>query len=141
MLYEDRNQHKYFSEENLWTLGLLRIDGLPALKIFIWIKDVSKVFQKRKRHLSITISYCSSVLGKFITLTSLTLSRRRSLSYRSQSIYFLCKSMNSFLYDKDLRHEKVMARQYLQFFRKWTSLKGTLGTLSNICDGAYCQNN
>ena len=38
---------------------------------------------------------------------SLTLSRRRSLTYRNQSIDSLCKSMNCFLCDKDLHHERV----------------------------------
>ena len=40
----------------------------------------------------------------------LTLSWRRSLLYRSQSIDFSCKSMDWFLYDRDLRHERVSAR-------------------------------
>ena len=29
------------------------------------------------------------------------------LSYRNQSIDLLCKSMDCFLYDNDLRHERV----------------------------------
>ena len=37
----------------------------------------------------------------------LTLSWRRPLSYRNQSIDLLCKSMNWFLYDNSLRHERV----------------------------------
>ena len=37
----------------------------------------------------------------------LTLSWQRSLSYRNQSIDFQSKSMNWFLYDRDLRHERV----------------------------------
>ena len=37
----------------------------------------------------------------------LTLSWRRPLSYRSQSIDFLCKSMDWFQYDNGLRHERV----------------------------------
>ena len=36
-----------------------------------------------------------------------TLSWRRPLSYRNQSIDLLCKSMNWFLYDSGLRHERV----------------------------------
>ena len=36
-----------------------------------------------------------------------TLSRQRSLSYRNQSIYLLSKSLDWFLYDTDLRHERV----------------------------------
>ena len=42
-----------------------------------------------------------------LALCSLTLSRRKSLSYRNQLIDLLCESMDWFLYDRDLRHEKV----------------------------------
>ena len=38
---------------------------------------------------------------------SLTLSWRRSLSCRNQSIDLLCKSFDWFLYDRDLRNERV----------------------------------
>ena len=38
---------------------------------------------------------------------TLALSWRRSLSYRNQSIDLLCKSMEWFLYDRDLRYEVV----------------------------------
>ena len=41
------------------------------------------------------------------SLVHLTLSWRRSLSYRNQSIDLLCKSIEWFLYDRDLRHERV----------------------------------
>ena len=37
----------------------------------------------------------------------ITLSWRRPLSNRNQSIDLLCKSMDWFLYDKGLRHERV----------------------------------
>ena len=40
-------------------------------------------------------------------LDNLTLSWRRPLSYRNQSIDLLRKSMDWFLYDNDLRHERV----------------------------------
>ena len=38
---------------------------------------------------------------------SLTLSQRRPLSYRNQSIDLLRKSIDWFLYDNGLRHERV----------------------------------
>ena len=38
---------------------------------------------------------------------NLTLSWRRPLSYRNQSIYLFCKSIDWFLYDNGLRHERV----------------------------------
>ena len=37
----------------------------------------------------------------------LTLSWRSFLSYRNQSIDLFCKSMNWFLYDRGLRHERI----------------------------------
>ena len=48
----------------------------------------------------------------------LTLSWWRPLSYRSQSIDLRCKSMDWFLYDNGLRHERV----------KWKLLKVDLST-------------
>ena len=42
-----------------------------------------------------------------ISLLDLTLSWRRPISYRNQSIDLLCKSMDWFLYDIDLLHERV----------------------------------
>ena len=42
-----------------------------------------------------------------IKLLFLTLSWRRFLSYRNQFSELLCKSMDWFLYDGDLCHEKV----------------------------------
>ena len=47
--------------------------------------------------------------------TCLNLSRRRCLSYRNQSIDLLCKSMDCFLYDKDLFHHRRV--KYKNVFR------------------------
>ena len=44
---------------------------------------------------------------KETTHKPLTVSWRRPLSYRNQSIDLLCKSMDWFLYDNGLRHERV----------------------------------
>ena len=44
---------------------------------------------------------------KHIDIMGLILSCRRPLSYRNQSIDLLCKSMDWFLYDRTLRHERV----------------------------------
>ena len=41
-------------------------------------------------------------------LFEFTLSRRRYLSYRNQSIDLLCKLIDWFLYDRDLRHERII---------------------------------
>ena len=49
----------------------------------------------------------SCLLGELHSLMLLTLSWWRSLSYRNQSIDLQSKSVDWFLYDRDLRHEKV----------------------------------
>ena len=46
----------------------------------------------------------------------LTLSWRRSLSYRNQSIDLQSKSMDRFLYDRDLRHERVNVLKWTEHF-------------------------
>ena len=49
----------------------------------------------------------------------LTLSRRRPLSYIKKSIDMLSKKMDWFLYDRDLRHERVkglFSKLYLSLF-------------------------
>ena len=45
----------------------------------------------------------NEILLKFV----LTLSRRLFVSYRNQAIDVLCKSMDWFLYDRDLSYERV----------------------------------
>ena len=47
----------------------------------------------------------------FSYMSKLTLSWWTPLSYRNQSIDLLPKSMDWFLYDNDLRHEKVKKKQ------------------------------
>ena len=54
---------------------------------------------------------------------ALTLSWRRPLSYRNQSIDLLCKSMDWFLYDKILRHERVKFIEKLTLCLSWRKLK------------------
>ena len=49
---------------------------------------------------------------------SLTLSGWRPLSYRNQSIDLRSKSMDWFLYDNDLHHERVKG----DFFEKFTDV-------------------
>ena len=48
----------------------------------------------------------------------LTLSWPRSLSYRNKSIDLQSKSLNWFLYDRDLRHERVNAGKRLEKLQK-----------------------
>ena len=54
-----------------------------------------------------TINLMNSCAVSHQLKDQLTLSRRRSISYRNQSIDLLCKSMEWFLYDIGLRRERV----------------------------------
>ena len=62
-----------------------------------------------------------------ICYCSLTLSWRRLLSYRNQSIDLLCKSMDWFLYDNSLCHERVNSTlsKSLYFINKYWTNKST----------------
>ena len=51
-------------------------------------------------------------MGGLLFLTVLTLSWRRSLSYKNQSIDLQSKSMDWFLYGRDLRLERVKKSKY-----------------------------
>ena len=62
---------------------------------------------------SLVISILLLVLS-YITWAYLTLSWRRPLPYRNQSIDLLRKSMDWFLYDNGLRHERVRMICYYQ---------------------------
>ena len=64
------------------------------------IAPVMTIKNEKKRLITLLI-------GNKGKLTLLTLSRRRPLSYRNQSIDLLCKSMDWFLYDNGLSHERV----------------------------------
>ena len=57
-------------------------------------------------------------LGSF-QVQRLTISRRRSLSYRNQFINLHSKSMGSLLYDMVLRHERVKVMPNLVIFSKF----------------------
>ena len=55
----------------------------------------------------VTIWFTEGQIPPSLWTHPLTLSWRRPLSYRIQSIDLLCKSMDWFLYDSGLRHERV----------------------------------
>ena len=56
-----------------------------------------------------TLHLLNVTLGRvwMIRSLALNLSWRNSVSYRNQSIDLICKSMDWFLYDRKLRHERV----------------------------------
>ena len=72
-----------------------------------WSAVTSVSFIFHKKYLLQVISPVKRLICPALPISSaLTLSRRRSLSYRNQSIDLLCKSMDWFLYDNGLRLER-----------------------------------
>ena len=73
------------------------------------------ILQLRMRNL---ITHFGNINQYSLSMPSLTLSLRRSLSYRNQSIDLLLKSMDWFLYDNGLRHERVnlFFKRYRDFY-------------------------
>ena len=82
-----------------------------------WLRDEAVTFFPKRRHLKCLTGFWIHLwLGLGVRLlvgSCLTLSWRRSLSYRKQSIDLQSKSMDWFRYDKDLCHERV---HFLQSF-------------------------
>ena len=81
----------HFSRSDIYCLGELKFDWLMMKYsfLFTWwfnLNFITVIWQKQ---------------------VNLTFSWRRPLSYRNQSIDFLCKSIDWFLNDNGLRHEKV----------------------------------
>ena len=65
---------------------------------------------------------------------ALTLSWRKPLSYRNQSSDLLCKSMDWFLYDNGLRHERVkqpLIAYCPLFLPKWKLYQNSIKLLKN----------
>ena len=94
---------KFGVQSPLWSMGFLIQNKSPprhhrSLKLGSKLKYPNKNW-------NIIIGWSDTVW-----CYSLTLSWRESLSYRNQSIDLFYKSMDWFLYDRDLRHERV--KQY-----------------------------
>ena len=83
---------------------------MPAGYIHLYAYDTYSLIERDilKTYLSLTLTVTKNheVLVQSHSET-LTLSWRRPLSYRNQSIDLLRKSMDWFLYDNVLRHERV----------------------------------
>ena len=73
----------------------------PLLKKELWHRNFPVNFAKFSRTTFLSLSIFSQ------PWFFLTLSWRKPLSYRNQAIELLCKSMDWFLYDNGLRHERV----------------------------------
>ena len=95
---------KALSTVTVWKVSKYRPEKFPYLDLFtpwvfqIWNKICSRSEKKSEVLWRIKMSTISM---------SLTISWRRPLSYRNQSIYLQSKSMDWFLYDNGLGHERV----------------------------------
>ena len=78
------------TSENLWWGSKRNIREKLKKKKIIQLKNQNTVFE--------LICKCYSSFNSSLT---------EVLSYRTQSTDLLCKSMDWFLYDRDLRHERV----------------------------------
>ena len=59
-----------------------------------------------------------------------------SLSYKNQSIDLDCKSMNSFLYDRDLRRDKVKLRQNIYIYTEAYLEPSRTSTMKIFCENS-----
>ena len=96
------------------------------------LEIIKRNFVKVCEHFKVSCNPLNIIIGSgSSSWLILTLSWRRSLSYRNQSIDLQSKSMNWFLYDRDLRHErsnKYTWQKYQQYpkllqsfyISKWT---------------------
>ena len=77
---------------------------------------------------------------KLVLLEILTLSWWRSLSYRNQAIDFLCKSVDLFLYDRDLHHERAKAIKLTNTQKNYLTqtLQHPFLNVLNVCSTKNC---
>ena len=128
---------------NLYSLVCLNVKKLLAQsRRYIWSLSDQLVRKRTLNHLAKLVSQtecsftnlvvvgsnpvaiipCMAFEEKYfqLFLILLTLSRRRYLSYRNQSIDLQSKSIGWFLYDRDLRHEKLTNKfRCLIAFTSW----------------------
>ena len=79
---------------------------LPQFNVLVYIED-QLILTLNSNSYKAPLALFEDYQYWIKSLEHLTFSWRRSLSYRNQSIDLLCKSMEWFLYDRYLRHERV----------------------------------
>ena len=80
------------------------------LRVFLNFITYDIKLKLLRRNLAPTILFAMLIYSNIVSKMKrwhLTRSWRRPLSYKNQSIDLLCKSMDWFLYDNSLRHERV----------------------------------
>ena len=87
----------------------LKKEGMTLSTLMLIKRSHKKIPFIMKSQLCVWSMYTWSILEQqdISLMDGSTLSWRRSLSYRTQSIDLQNKSMDWFLYDRDLRHEKI----------------------------------
>ena len=95
------------SLKKLFWKTLLNSEANTRAVVSFWSKSPTQIvfyelWKQRKHYALLT---CKKIRLGF----NLTLSWGRFLSYRNQSIDLLCKSLDWFLYDRDLLHERANA--------------------------------
>ena len=86
-----------FSQGNTCVGGFFKKSLKPRRKAPVLECLLIKLIEKRLQHRCFSVKF-----ARFLTL-----SRRMPLSYRNQSIDLQSKSVDWFLYNNDLRHERV----------------------------------
>ena len=95
-------------ERNWSSLNEFMTIFLPLNSLIICLKNKGMLKLPLKVLYFVAMIKLSFICVSFFHSTLyLTLSWRRPLSYRNQSTDLLCKSMDWFLYDNGLRHERV----------------------------------
>ena len=82
---------RIFHEVLPWSHHTISIQNISESLLFNTLHSSTAKFYSIRMHVSLTV----------------TLSWRRSLPYRNHSDYLQCKSMDWFLFDRDLRLERV----------------------------------
>ena len=87
----------------------LKKEGMTLSTLMLIKRSHKKIPFIMKSQLCVWSMYTWSILEQqdISLMDGSTLSWRRSLSYRTQSTDLQNKSMDWFLYDRDLRHEKI----------------------------------
>ena len=129
-----------------------RITNSKKRNIYLWnqydyYSDLPKLGSPRPGHQKIKLRSpnrrCNFYVAVGLQLcdyfckTALTLSWRRPLSYRSQSIDLLRKLMDWFLYDTGIRHERVKSWWRLSVFSLISLFKSQFTKFSPISSRAF----
>ena len=109
-----QNKSSYFPELHRTVLryNMMFLVEIPIFKCFL-LKSMNFEYEQR---------ISNNIVNDFHWVVGLTLSWRRPISYRNQSIDLRSKSNDWFLYDNGLRHERVQDTMKAYFWYHHTLL-------------------